>query len=78
MSNKPTVRIEDWFLIANKLYGNCYGHPKFDDGTLVQTSTVVSEPGDEPAKEGDTLETRDTLYTLGKAGQKKGTETQHD
>ena len=70
MTKKPQVRIENWFLIAGSLYGNAYDHPRFDDGTLVQTSQVITEPGDEPAKEGDVLETRSTFYTLGKAGQR--------
>lgn len=70
MSDKPQVRIEDWHLIGGVLYGNVYDHPRFDDGTTVRTSTVISEPGDEPAKEGDVLETRNTFYTLGKAGKR--------
>ena len=73
---KPVVSIENWFLIANKLYGNVQNHPNFDDGTLVQTSTVITEPGEEPAKEGDTLETRNSFYLLGKAGQRDGGEIQ--
>lgn len=68
MSDKPQVRIEDWFLIKGRLYGKAYDHPRFEDGTLVRTSTVISEPGDEPAKEGDVLETRNTFYELGKKG----------
>lgn len=66
--NKPTVSIENWYLIGGRLYGNVHHHPRFEDGTLVQTSSVVSEPGDEPAKEGDVLETRNTFYELGKKG----------
>ncbi len=70
MSDKPSVRIENWHLIGGVLYGDAYDHPRFEDGTTVRTSTVISEPGDEPAKEGDTLETRNTFYTLGKAGKR--------
>lgn len=66
MSDKPEVRIEDWSLIAGSLYGSAYNHPRFEDGTVVKTSHVISEPGDEPAKEGDRLETYNTFYTLGK------------
>lgn len=72
MSDKPQVRIENWHLIGGVLYGDTYDHPRFEDGTTVRTSTVISEPGDEPAKEGDTLETRNTFYTLGKAGKRDG------
>lgn len=70
MSNKPEVRIEDWYFIGGHLYGKAYDHPRFDDGTLVKTSTVISEPGDEPAKKGDRLETHNTFYTLGEAGKR--------
>lgn len=70
MSNKPEVRIEDWYLIGGNLYGKAYDHPRFDDGTLVRTSTVISEPGDEPAQKGDRLETHNTFYTLGEAGKR--------
>lgn len=70
MSDKPLVTIEDWHLIGGHLYGNVVDHPRFDKGTTVKTSTVISEPGDEPAKEGDTLETRNTFYKLGKAGKR--------
>lgn len=76
MSGKEVARIENWFLIAGSLYGNVYDHPRFDDGTLVQTGKVITEPGEEPAKEGDTLETHNTNYTLGKAGQRDGGEIQ--
>jgi len=68
MSDKPEVRIENWHLIGGVIYGEAYDHPRFDDGTVVRTSTVISEPGDEPAKEGDRLETRNTFYTLGVQG----------
>lgn len=70
MSEKPTVRIESWHLIGGHLYGKVYDHPRFEDGMLVKTSTVISEPGDEPAKKGDRLETNSTFYTLGEAGKR--------
>lgn len=68
MSEKPLVRIENWHLIGGRLYGDAYDHPRFEDGTTVKTSSVFMPETDEPAKEGDTLETRNTFYTLGKAG----------
>lgn len=70
MSNKPEVRIENWYLIGGHLYGKVYDHPQFEYGTQVRTSAVISEPGDEPAKEGDVLETHGTFYELGKAGKR--------
>lgn len=68
--SKPTVQLENWYLLAGTLYGHAHHHPRFDDGTLVRTCSVISEPGDEPAKEGDTLETRNTFYVLGKPGKR--------
>lgn len=70
MSDKPQVNIHNWFLISGRLYGAVDNHPRFKDGVIVRTGTVISEPGDEPAKEGDTLETMNTFYKLGKAGKR--------
>lgn len=44
--------------------------PRFDDGQVVKTSSVFIPESDEPAKEGDTLETRNSFYLLGKAGKR--------
>lgn len=68
MSDKPQVRLEDWYLISGRLYGKTYGHPRFDDGTVVKTSSVFMPETEEPAQEGDVLETRNTFYELGKKG----------
>ena len=70
MSDKPTVQLEQWYLIGGQLYGYAHHHPRFEDGTLVRTSRVISEPGDEPAKKGDTLETLNTFYVLGDPGKR--------
>jgi len=66
MSDKPNAQLENWVFIGGVLYGEVLNHPRFDDGTLVRTSTVISEPTEEPAKEGDVIETRNTFYELGK------------
>lgn len=67
---KPIVGIENWYLIGGHLYGTTVNHPRFDDGTPVKTSRVISEPSDEPAKKGDKLETRNTFYVLGDPGKR--------
>ncbi len=70
MNDKPHVSIENWYLIGGQLYGNVHHHPRFDDGTLVRTSSVIIPDTDEPAKQGDTLETKNTFYYLGQPGKK--------
>lgn len=75
MSDKPTVQIENWHLIAGQLYGNVHHHPRFEDGTLVSTSSIISEPGEEPAKKGDTIETRNTFYVLGDPGKRHASDS---
>lgn len=62
--SKPEVRIENWYVVVKRIHGDAYGHPRFDDGTAVVTS-VIEKPKT-PYKEGDVVETRNTLYTLGK------------
>lgn len=66
---KPTVKIYNWYFMGGHLYGNVLDHPSFDDETLVQTSRVISEPTDKPAEEGDVLETKNSLYLLGRQGE---------
>lgn len=59
-SNRPVVRLENWsFDINGKLCGDCYNHPRFEDGTRVVTSSILNIVGD--------VETRNTIYKLGKA-----------
>lgn len=52
------ARIENWYLVNDRLFGEIYGHPNHADGTRVHTSTLVSLD-DKQAK------TRNTLYELG-------------
>lgn len=65
---KPEVRIENWYVVVKRIHGDAYGHPRFDDGTAVVTS-VIENKSKTPYKEGDKVETRNTLYTLGKPAQ---------
>lgn len=39
--DKPKVRIENWKIMGNKLYGEAYSHPRFEDGTKVITSPII-------------------------------------
>lgn len=61
---KQTARLEDWSYVGDRLLGKVFGHPYHTDGIEVQTSTVLSPP--DSVKEGGEVETRNTIYTLGK------------
>jgi hypothetical protein len=64
---KPTVHIENWQRTGwNTLYGSVSDHPRFRDETVVNTSLILSPPEEVPLHEGDTVETRNTFYVLGK------------
>lgn len=71
--SKPEVDIDDWYILGNTLYGRAQNHPRFDKGTEVRTSTIVSKVNH--PKAGDVIETRNTLYRLGKPYEN---ETQQD
>jgi hypothetical protein len=55
--------MEQWTFDGYQLHGDVYGHPRFPDGTYVHTSAVVGEPVER--KEGDLVETLNTVYVLG-------------
>lgn len=61
---KPEVRIENWTILDNQLYGEAYGHPRFEDGKKVRTSSIKEVPM--MPEEGDKVETQNTIYVLGK------------
>lgn len=44
--------IKNWTIIGDQLSGEVYGHPRFEDGTKVRTSTIQK------------VITRNTEYTL--------------
>lgn len=70
---KPEVVMKNWAVISratpytapelmtSQLQGNAHGHPRFEDGTLVLTSSIigVKDGGDHKI-----VETRNTLYTI--------------
>lgn len=55
---KPYMAPEIW---TNYLYGNVYGHPRFKDGDLVSTSSIVDVKDGEGYK---IVSTRNTDYIL--------------
>lgn len=65
---KREVRIEEWEVIFNsedgsrKLRGNVYGHVNFTDGTEVVTSKIIKDDSIENYR----IETKNTIYILGK------------
>ena len=64
MSKKQRGRLENWSYVGDRLLGKVYDHPFHGNGIEVQTSTVLSPP--DSIKEGGEVETRNTIYTLGK------------
>ena len=61
---KQIARLENWSYVGDRLLGQISDHIRFEDGIEVQTSTVLSPP--DSIKEGGEVETRNTIYTLGK------------
>jgi hypothetical protein len=63
--SKPEVSIEDWYILGKILYGKAQNHPRFAKGTEVRTSTIVDMP--RSPKQGDKVETMNTVYILGRS-----------
>lgn len=71
------IRIEDWSLVYDdlntylppelikvRLNGKVYGHPRFEDGYAVTTSSII---GEGKAEEGGLISTKSgSTYILGK------------
>lgn len=57
--NKPTARLENWFVIGNCAFGDVVGHPKLGDTQDCRTSTILRQTDTE-------IETHNTIYKLGK------------
>jgi hypothetical protein len=73
-TQKPQVKLESWAVVperrtgeyqelrpGNALVGKAFGHPRIQEGTVVFTSPILSFD-----TETKTVETRNTLYLLGK------------
>lgn len=56
---KQTAHLENWFRYSNFLRGIVSNHPKIEDGKEIVTSLLISFNG-------ETAETMNTVYTLGK------------
>lgn len=63
-SSKAVVRIEDWELALGVLWGKVQDHPRFDKNESVKTSRILKKP--RSPKQGDKIETMNTIYILGK------------
>ena len=72
MSDKPRVRIEDWSTTSSgqdhvhpelrdrSLHGKVYGHPSFDGGECITSSSLVSMD-----LKNKLAESRNTIFELG-------------
>lgn len=74
------VRLEEWSVVypAGSLYqpneiltvslrGRAYGHPRFEDGDVIETSTVTGSSV--PTPDGHVVPTRSRQYLLGAPSQ---------
>ena len=67
------VLLEDWWVKGEaQLHGRVYGHPRFEEGFVIDTSKVTSTPmtrdGQKPLYKlatGDVVTTMNTTYILG-------------
>lgn len=59
--SKPQVKIDNWRIIGEALFGEVQGHPRFAQGQFVRTSRIASVD-----REKGEVETQNTIYLLGK------------
>jgi hypothetical protein len=62
MAQKQEARLENWYRLGDRLVGQVYGHPRFEDGELITTSAVLRE---KQVGEKQLAETVYTYYMLG-------------
>lgn len=60
MTDKQSMRLENWYRFGNVMHGNIYNNPNFDDGKIVSTSKIISVKG-------NVLTTKNSIYILGDA-----------
>ncbi len=58
---KPTVRITDWYITGERLFGTVLDHPRLKHAGDVMTSPIVRMD-----LENNIVETMNTIYTLEK------------
>ena len=60
---KPNAILKNWSIdeLCNIAYGDVYGHPRFDDGSYIHTSTIISIDREQ---KNIIVETLNTIYTL--------------
>jgi hypothetical protein len=63
---KPKVQIKNWRINNGRLSGEVVDHPRFDPDTPVTTSAILKRPMN--PKDGDSVETRNTIYILSGEG----------
>lgn len=74
---KPTAKLESWSYVTKGHYRGCLqgyvsDHPNFTDGEFINTTVVISAP--DTIKSGNTVETKNTRYELGKDFDDEGEE----
>lgn len=60
--NKPTIELKNWYIdnyTYQFLFGNAYGHGKFENGTFVRTSKIQKATKTE---NGIVVETHNSIY----------------
>jgi hypothetical protein len=60
MAKRPIVKLDEWAVYGVILIGDAYGHPKFPNGTKVQTSEIQKVYW----VNGPRIKTRNTIYQL--------------
>ncbi len=60
--SKPQARLEEWVKVGVTnpfFFGRAFGHPLFPDGRFIRTGEAIR-------LDGNTVETDNTIYALGK------------
>ena len=70
---KPQVRIENWYILYSKVYGEFYGHPKMSEGESNCTSDLIVLD-----IISNYVETENTRYILGRPRKISETKTNND
>lgn len=61
--NKPIILLRNWYIdncYYNRLYGNVYGHNKFENGTFVGIGSIIKATNESNKI---VVETRNHVYT---------------